>query len=193
MGEELQKGFVWTEETKSKASLLPASYTSCHTVTNISAPTFGSESLLCFVQKLKSTKYRNDDHGMDGWSNKCSRSRSSPDDKSSPLQLPQVDPHLRTVARLPHPNLKVEARKTFNWVWSNKCSAKRLWSRLVLIKEGNQQRRLKLWLVSLPKSVLLNWRRFLSLLPPALRLIAPSLLHLLNTPLLQNGSQMFHL
>lgn len=32
--------------------------------------------------------------------------RPSTDDERSPLQLPQVDPHLCAVARLPHPNLE---------------------------------------------------------------------------------------
>ncbi len=57
---------------------------------------------------------------MDGWINEqmggwmgrgnISCCRPSTDDKRSPLQLSQVDPHLCTVARLPHPNL--EEKKT---------------------------------------------------------------------------------
>lgn len=39
-----------------------------------------------------------------GWGN-VSRSRPPANDERSPLQLPQVDPHLCTVARLSHPNL----------------------------------------------------------------------------------------
>lgn len=55
---------------------------------------------------------------VDGWINNwnrwvlggegslnVSRSRPSTDDKRPPLQLSQVDPHLCTVACLPHPNL----------------------------------------------------------------------------------------
>ena len=41
----------------------------------------------------------------------ASRGRPSTDDKRSPLQLSQVDPHLRTVACLPHPDLRAGGRQ----------------------------------------------------------------------------------
>lgn len=56
---------------------------------------------------------------MDSWvwavgERRCpgSRGRPSADDKRSPLQLPQVDPHLCAVASLPHPNLGKTARRS---------------------------------------------------------------------------------